>query len=85
MCVGVRASTWQVSYVGNELPEQELPWYRVYNPPGDTRTIEQDPNNPGNHWLVIDSRANPEIRDWAEYDRPILLRPLNIEQFYPAA
>ena len=73
-CVAVRASTWQVSYEGNELPEQQPPWYRVYNPPGDTRTIQADPNNPGNHWLVIDSRADPMVDDWAEYDRPINLQ-----------
>ena len=70
-CIAVRGSTWQVSYEGNELPEQQAPWYRVYNPPGDTRTIQADPNNPGNHWLVIDSRANHLIYDWAEYVRPM--------------
>jgi hypothetical protein len=74
MCVVAQSSTWQVSYEGNALPEQEPPWYRMYSPPGDTRTIEQDPNNPGNHWLVIDSRADPMIDDWAECDRPINLQ-----------
>jgi hypothetical protein len=70
-CVAVRGSTWQVSYEGNELPEQQPPWYRMYSPPGDTRTIQADPNNPGNHWLVIDSRADHLVYDWAEYVRPM--------------
>jgi hypothetical protein len=72
-CVAVRASTWQVSYEGNALPEQEPGWYRMYDPPGDTRTIQADPDHPGNNWLVIDSRADPMVSDWAECDRPINL------------
>jgi hypothetical protein len=71
MCVVAQASTWQVNYEGNVLPENRPGWYRVYNPPGDTRTIEADPQNPGNNWLVIDSRADYLIYDWAEYVRPM--------------
>ncbi len=68
------SNIYTVEYEGNVLPEQEPGWYRVwYDDPmgggGAMRTIETDPDDPNNKFLVINTLADPMICDWAQYGR----------------
>ena len=67
------SNLYEVRYEGNVLPEQEPGWYRVhYADPlwgGAIRTIETDPEDPNNKFLVINTLASPMILDYARYPR----------------
>jgi hypothetical protein len=60
-----RADRWTVSYEGNDMPESEPGWYRAYAYGGAIRSIETDPADPNNYFLVINSLANQMIYDYA--------------------
>jgi hypothetical protein len=68
-CAVARADRWTVSYEGNDMPESEPGWWRAYANGGAVRSIETDPDDPNNHFLVINSLANQMIYDYAQYNR----------------
>ncbi len=69
------SNIYSVAYEGNGMPESEPGWYRVHGggdpwgPSGAIRTIETDPDDPNNHFLVINSLASQMIYDYAYYPR----------------
>jgi hypothetical protein len=63
--------TWQLTFDGSAMPEQEPGWHRVYREGGDVRTITTDPDDPNNHFLVIDGRGNYMATDHASHFGPV--------------
>jgi hypothetical protein len=70
-----------VAYEGGALPESRPGWYRAYDAGGAIRTIETDPDNPNNRFLVINSLASTVIFDYAYYPRQMDPNGPN-ERFY---
>jgi hypothetical protein len=75
------SNIYSVAYEGGALPENRPGWYRAYGGGGAIRTIETDPDDPNNHFLVINSLADQMIFDYAYCPRQMDPEGPN-ERFY---